>query len=69
MKRRETQKVPSQTDICQLPFGRSEIVYKLKKGGRNPPRPTLEPVANDLSPAFVSEHERMRAVPEDFRCT
>ncbi|KAH7691351.1 guanylyl cyclase [Aphelenchoides avenae] len=30
-----------------------EIVYKLKKGGRQPLRPKLEPVTTDLSPAFM----------------
>ncbi|KAH7694361.1 guanylyl cyclase, partial [Aphelenchoides avenae] len=30
----------------------SEIVYRLKKGGRQPLRPKLEPVTTDLSPAF-----------------
>ncbi|KAH7716514.1 guanylyl cyclase [Aphelenchoides avenae] len=30
-----------------------EIVYRLKKGGRQPLRPKLEPVTTDLSPAFM----------------
>ncbi|KAI6227487.1 Guanylate cyclase [Aphelenchoides fujianensis] len=29
-----------------------DVVYMIKKGGRNPLRPTLDPVAQDLSPAF-----------------
>ncbi|KAI6189420.1 Guanylate cyclase [Aphelenchoides bicaudatus] len=29
-----------------------DIVYMLRKGGKNPPRPKLDPVASDLSPAF-----------------
>jgi hypothetical protein len=32
-----------------------DIIYLLRKGGAHPLRPKLEPVAQDLSPAFVSQ--------------
>lgn len=30
-----------------------DVIYMVKKGGRNPLRPNLEPVAQDISPALV----------------
>lgn len=35
----------------QLP---EDIIYMLRKGGQHPIRPKLDPIAQDLSPAFVS---------------